>query len=128
MIQILADQNAILKTACILRDEFPGLRMSPKVAAVTLFDGPPQRTRLNILNASPRSVRRTRSLIGKFLASVMFSLKFHGVRSFGLLRVALPNSEFRRSMEMPWLKAVRSYHLSANGSNLSPLIGARQFS
>jgi hypothetical protein len=118
----------ILRAICILRGVLPWDLTCPNVAAVTLFEGPPQRTLLNTLKASPRSEKRTRSVIEMFLARLTFSLRFQGVRSFGLLRVALPNSEFRRSVEMPWLKALESYQRSLKGSNLSPAMGALQFS
>src|SRR5262245_2903050 len=88
---------------------------------------PPQRTRFNKLNASPRIWKRTRSLKLKMRASATFSLKFQGERSFGLLRVALPKTESMVAwgMPIPRLNLFLSYQTSTAGSNFSPLIGAR---
>jgi hypothetical protein len=82
------------------------------------------------LNASPLTWKLIRSLILNILASATFSLKFQGVRSLGLFRVAFPNtvSIVACGIPIPRLNWFLSYQRSLLGSNLLPDIGARQFS
>src|SRR4051794_33417127 len=107
------------------RGVLPCVVTLPKVALVMLLVAPPQRTRFRTLNASPRTSKDFRSANLNVRPRATFSLKFHGVRSLGLLRVALPNTESSVACEMPWLNAFLSYHTSLFGSNFSPAVGAR---
>src|SRR3954468_15050103 len=111
---------------CMRRGALPCVVTLPKVALVMPLVAPPQRTRLKTLNASPRISKERRSPKRKLRPRATFSLKFHGERSLGLLRVALPNMEFSVAEEMPTLKTLLSYQRSLLGSNFEPETGARQ--
>src|SRR5947209_3390777 len=96
-----ADQKNSFMPICIRRGVLPCLVTLPNEALVMLLFAPPQLTRLSTLNVSPRISNERRSPNRKLRPSATFSLKFHGVRSLGLLRVALPNMEFRVAEEIP---------------------------
>src|SRR3954469_13499838 len=113
---------------CIRRGVLPCVVTRPKLALVMPLVALPHRTRFRTLNTSPRRSNERRSVKRKVRPNETFLLRFHGVRSFGLLRVALPNCESSVACVIPWLKTLLLYQRSLAGSNVAPDGVARQFS
>src|SRR5436190_14705292 len=117
---LLVSYQYNLRPSCICRGRLAWVVIRPNVLLLKSVFGRPHTMRLNTLKASTRmSISRLfEALID--LATLMFSVKFQGRRTSGLMRGAFPSSPIGCT------NAARFRYLSTVGLNVSPAIGARQ--
>src|SRR4051812_27348232 len=110
-----------LRPPCIWRGALAWLETTPNVVLLRFVCGPPNTTRLKILNASARKSTRNRSEMLKVLARLTFSFKPGNTRTCEFLRGELPRTP------TGWTgNTLAARYLSLFGSKDEPEIGARQ--